>query len=90
MFGALALNIAVPGVGASIGALSSIGQDFEADQAAAIGALVGMVVAPLADGLILGWEKRRANENVGAATPLPTVGLTKARDGWRASVAGTF
>lgn len=90
VFGALALNVAVPGVGASIGAASSIGQDFEAGQAAALGALIGMAVAPIADGLILGWETRSSRGDIGGATPTPTVGLARTRDGWRASVAGTF
>lgn len=89
VFGSFALNVGVPCVGAAIGALSAIDTDQDPGQNAAIGALIGMGVAPLVDGLTLGWETHRVLAS-GSAARLPMVGLSKTRGGWTASVAGAF
>lgn len=91
VFGSLGGNVAFPLVGALTG--FAIAKDSEDEgQGAAIGALVGCVVAPIFDGVALGWTSRGRSDGVGKSAPVapPMVGVTRTKHGWTATIAGAF
>lgn len=92
VFGSLGGNVGFPLVGALTGFAIMKGSEDEG-QGAAIGVLVGCAVAPLFDGLVLGWSTpKRSDGTTGkyAPTAPPMVGVTKTKHGFTATVAGAF
>ncbi len=92
VFASLGGNVGFPLLGALAGFAATSEDEDGGGQGAAIGALVGCAVAPLWDGLVLGWETKRGDGSVGKSKPAapPMVGVAKTKDGWTATVAGAF
>ncbi len=93
-WGAVALHTGLPLLGAGIGALAAANLRRNPGSWAVWGLGIGVLSAPIADGLFLGWKTERGDERPHHARVAPTFALAPALDGRSGSfalgAAGTF
>jgi hypothetical protein len=81
-WGAVALHVGLPLVGAGIGALSASSLRRSRPLWAIYGVTLGAVAAPLVDGLLLGWKTKKPRDaSASRARATPTFAAVPSEDG---------